>query len=262
MRAIGTLEMSVGTSLAFEGPLGNSLSRTDSLLLNIRTLVRNAQQAYEKDDKEKFSVDQIQRDTESDLSLIAKWLETNRKGKPVTMTVYSPDYSDLSRRFPKAKLWEPTTDIQKKTEKLIDDVVKAIVKKYSKLILSVGSTLPDFKGNGIVLTNHVVDLVDAQGTGRLQLLESYTGLLKGFTLWHTKLTNGNELHYMPFNRLTIQIFGDKSTNFSSSSHAIKELVKKIAIEGHWTSASSLSRVRGTITNWPVAVDKAGLLMMM
>lgn len=262
MRAIGTLEMSVGTSLAFEGSLVTNLGRTDSLLLNLRTLVRNAQQAYEKDDKEKLDADQIQRDTESDLSLIAKWLEVNRKGKPVSMTVYNPSYSDLAKRFPNAKIWGPTTDLQKKTEKLIDDVVKAIVRKYSKLILSVGSTLPDFKGNGIVLTHHVVDLVDAQGAGRLQLLESYTGLLKGFTLWHTKLTGGSELHYIPFNRLTIQIFGDKSTNFGSSSHAIKELVKKIATEGHWTSASSLSRVRGTINNWPVAVDKAGLLMMM
>lgn len=262
MRAVGALEMSVGTSLAFEGDLLNSLHRTDSVLFNLRTLIRNAHEAYEKDDKEAFNVDQVVKDVESDILLIGKWLETNRGTRPIKMTIYLPSYNDLQRRFPKATLATANTDKQKAKEKLIKGVSDKLIGKYPKHILSVSSKLPEFQGNGIVLTHHVVDLIDINGTGRLNLLESYTGVLKPFTAWHTKLTNGSELYYIPFNRLTIQVFGDKSTNFSSSSHGIKEVVKKMAKEGNWTSASTLSRVRGSINEWRIAVDKAGLLLMM
>lgn len=262
MRAIGALEMSVGTSLAFEGDLANRMGQTDSVLFNLRTLIRNAHEAYEKDDKEAFSVDQIVKDVEGDIVLIGKWLESNRGTRPIKMSIYLPSYNDLHKRFPKADLATPRTDKQKAKEKLIKGVSDKLIGKYPKHILSVTSKLPDFQGNGIVLTHHVVDLVDINGTGRLHLLESYTGVLKPFTAWHTKLTNGSELYNIPFNRLTIQVFGDKSTNFSSSSHGIKEVVKKIAKEGNWTSASTLSRVRGSINDWQNPVDRAGLLLMM
>lgn len=262
MRALGSLEMSVGTSLAFEGELINQINRTDSVSINLRTLVRNAHEAYEKDDKEAFDVERVSKDVESDIVLIGKWLEANRKARPITMSIYLPTYRDLNSRFPKATLWTPTTDKQKKKEALIKGVTERLAKKYSKHITLCNSKLPDFQGNGIVLTHHVVDLIDINGTGRLHLLESYTGVLKPFTAWHTKLTNGGDLYNIPFNRLTIQVFGDKSTNFASSSHGIKELVKRIAKDGSWTSASTLSRVRGSINNWPNPIDRAGLLLML
>ena len=112
------------------------------------------------------------------------------------------------------------------------------------------------------MTHHVVDLVTTSSMARLFLLESYTGVVKDFTQWYTKLTGGDKLHYIPFNALTLQVFGDNSVNFKSSSHGIKELVKKIALEAKWTSATSISRVRNTIGNIAQGADKAGLLMMM
>lgn len=271
MRSRGTLGMSVGTSLAFEGEGAASIRSADTIMFNLRTLIRNAHQSYETDDKERFDVYKLSEDVAEDLRIIGGWVEEVRKNKPIQMLVYAPDYSGLKSTFPKADLVnhekdEPgkprSTEKQKAYAKLVNEVLKVLKKEFGKLILETKGTLPDFNGKGIVLTHHVVDLVNAKGIGRLWLLESHTGLLKPFTLWYTKLTGGNELHYIPFNKLTIQVFGDKSTNFKASSHGIRELLKKIAQDHHWTSATTMGRIRGTINGLPQGVDKAGLLLML
>lgn len=262
MRAIGALGMSVGTSLAFEGEAAKNIRSADSVMFNLSTMVRNAHAAYETEDKEKTDVKQLAMDVGSDLRLIGGWLEKARSNKPIQMVVYIADYSGLKSLFPHASIWEPKSEKQLAYAKLLNSVLAALEKEYGKLIVKTKASVPPFVGKGIVLTHHVVDLTSVNGVARLYLLESYTGLLKPFTLWYTKLTGGEELHYLPFNRLTIQVFGDKSTNFKASSHGIKELIKKLAVSHKWTSATTMSRIRGTINNLPDGVDKAGLKLML
>lgn len=262
MRSTGALGMSVGTSLAFEGQGAADIVQADTVLFNLHTLIRNAHQSYEKTDKEAFDANTIAENVSSDLRLIGDWIDKSRNRKPIQMVVYCPDYDELSRDFPKAKLWEAKSDKQKAYVKLDEAVVKKLKDQYGKLINPQRRGMPEYTGRGIVLTHHVVDLTFVKGVGRLFLLESHTGLIKPFTLWYTKLTGGSELHYMPFNRLTIQVFGDRSTNFQTSSLGIRELVKKLAQDHKWTSATTLSRIRSTINGLPQSVDKAGLLLML
>jgi len=264
MRALGALGMSVGTSLALELG-GDAIRSADTLLFNLRTLIRNAQAAYEKDDEGANNVKVLTKDVEEDLIKLGQYLEQLRKGKPIQMVVYYPSYKGLERKFKHADLTDflnKGTEKQKKYARLSKDVADALMSKHGKILVATDVGMPDFKGNGLVMTHHVVDLADVRGYSRLFLLESYTGVLKPFTAWYTKLTGGEELHYMPFNHLTIQVFGDRSTNFKSSSKAIKDLVKKIALDSGWTSATSMSRVRNSIAALDNPVDRAGLLMMM
>jgi len=262
MRTVGTLGMSPGTSLALEGGGGQGVRSADVVLFNLRTLIRNARDAYQSEDREKGDADQLTKDVEADMIALAKWIEEARRGKPLKLVVYYPTYKGLKGKYPHATLWEARTAKQKAWKAVADKVADNLVVKYDKLIEKTNVGMPDFKGKGVVMTNHVVDLAECPGYTRLHLLESYTGVLKPFTQWYTKLTGGDELYYIPFNRLTLQIFGDKSTNFRSSSEKIKSLVKKIAEENHWTSASTVGRVRGSINNLPLGVDRSGLLMMM
>mgnify|MGYP003482623717 CR=1 FL=1 len=262
-RAVGGLGMSVGTSYAIENGGADAMRGADTILFNLRTLIRNAQASYEAADPDYNKVDQLVKDVESDLLLLGKFIEQNRKGKPIQMVVYAPSYRGLKSRFKHADLYVPKENSKKEAYlKVAEKVFDAVLKKYEKLLVKTDVGMPEFKGKGIVLTHHVVDLTEVSGIGRLYLLESHTGNLKSFTMWNTKLTGGDKLHYIPFNRLTIQIFGDNSVNFKSSSHAIKELVKKIAIDAKWTSATSMTRVRGSINDLPQGVDRAGLLMML
>jgi hypothetical protein len=262
-RTVGGLGMSVGTSYAIENGGGDAMRGVDTVMFNLRTLIRNAQQSYESTDPDYNKVSQIVKDVENDLVELGKFIEKNRKGRPISMVVYAPSYKGIKSKFKHADLYVPKPGSKQEAflavgQKVFDELVK----KYEKLLVKTDVGMPSFSGKGIVLTHHVVDLTEVSGIGRLYLLESHTGSVKPFTLWNTKLTGGDNLHYIPFNRLTIQVFGDRSTNFKSSSHGIKELVKKIAVEGKWTSATSMSRVRSTINSLPPGVDRSGLLMML
>lgn len=264
MRTTGTLGMSFGTSNAIEnGEAASQIRMSDVAMFNIYTLIRNAHDAYEtKEEKEKLTADQLVDDVIADLKILGRWMEEARKTKPIQMIVYYPSYFSLKIRFPLADLKEPKGANQERFDKLSKSAAKKLFSQYEKLIQKTDVGMPAFKGKGIVLTHHVVDLVMVDAVARLTLLESYTGKLKPFTQWYTKLTGGEDLYYMPFNKLTIQVFGDRSTDFRSSSAGIKALVKKLALDNGWTSATTMSRVRSNISSLPPGVDKAGLLKML
>lgn len=263
-RSTGSLGISIGTSGALEAGGLLNLRNTDSVLFNLRTLVRNAQESYENEDKEYHSPEVLAKDVEADITFLAKYIETNRNGKPVKMAVYYPTYKGIARKYPKADIKDHSkgTEKQKATEATIVKTCDIVYKKFAKLIVQTDVGMPPFAGNGIVLTHHPVDLCETPGVARLKLLESYTGALKLFPDWNTKLTNGKNLHNIPLNRLTIQVFGDNSTNFKSSIQGIKEVVKRIAENSHWTTASTMSRVRSSIAALPQGMDRAGLMSML
>lgn len=264
MRTVGTLGMSIGTSSGIElGDAGASIRNSDVVLFNIFTLIRNAYDAYEdKEEKAAVKSDQLIKDVIEDLKLISRWMEDARKNKPISMIVYYPTYFSLGFKFPLAEIKKPKTALQIEYDELTKLTAKELYKQFDKLIQKTDVGMPAFKGKGIVLTHHVVDLAVYEYPARLTLLESHTGKLKPYTQWYTKLTGGDELHYMPFNKLTIQVFGDRATNFFSSSMKIKNLVKSIAMENKWTSATTVSRVRNTINSMDNSLDRTGLLKML
>jgi len=264
MRSLGALGMSIGTSLAIEQPEAAAQIRgSDVIIFNLLTLIRNAHDAYEsKEERALLKPEQLMEDVVNDLKMLSRWLEEVRKTKPLQLVVYYPSYLSMKFRFPLADLAKRETENQKKFDKLSDKTAGLIYDKYKKLIERTDVGMPSFKGKGIVLTHRVVDLAVHDHVARLTLMESYTGKLKPYTQWYTKLTGGKELYFLPFNKLTIQIFGDKSTDFASSSKAIKELVKKLAQEFNWTPATTVSRCRININMLPDGIDKAALLKML
>lgn len=262
MRTIGALGMSTGTSLAFESQMyQNAVPSVSSYLINLRTIVRNARSAFE--DAEGEDVNRVTLAVKDDINKLAEFLNNTHKGKAIEFILYNPSYQSLPQKFPRASLWEPTSEKQKEIATLEKQVIKNTCKTFGELIRQTNTTLPKFAGNGIILSHHVVDLVMTNSQTRLFLLESHTGNLKPYTKWYTKLTGESEqLFNLPFNKLTIQIFGDKSVNFKSMSKARKDLVKNIALKGKWTSASTESRVRSTINTYAFSADREGLLMML
>lgn len=264
MRSLGALGMSIGTSLAIEQPEAAAQIRaSDVIIFNLLTLIRNAHDAYEsKEERALLKPEQLMEDVVNDLKMLSRWLEEVRKTKPLQLVVYYPSYFSMKFKFPLADLAKRETENQKKFDKLSSKTADLIYDKYKKLIERTDVGMPSFKGKGIVLTHRVVDLAVHDHVARLTLMESYTGKLKPYTQWYTKLTGGKELYFLPFNKLTIQIFGDKSTDFASSSKAIKELVKKLAHEFNWTPATTVSRCRININMLPDGIDKAALLKML
>jgi len=227
MRTLGAYNLSVGTSLALENEASNELGLTESFLVNLRTLVRNVMAAYES--KDTITFDQVLKDTRSDLGELARWLDQNAAGRTLSFIVYYPTYKSLASSYPKADLVTPKTRKPKAQEAvgLLERVCDALYKQYPKQIQRTDVSLPKFDGRGLIITHHTVDLTFTPSITRLKLLESYTGVAKPYTKWYTKLTGGNKLYFIPFNRLTIQVFGDNVRLWLSLRELILRKMKSI-----------------------------------
>lgn len=261
MRTIGALGISVGTSLAFELSNGE-IRKPDTLLLNLRTIVRNAIDAYEPEDPDGKDATLVARAAKEDLIKLAEYINELKLPKALNFVLFNPSYKSLDKVFPHAKLWEPTTPNQIARAKLFKDVIDILVKELGKTITPTDTKTPDFNGLGMIITHHPVDLVLTKSQSRLILLESYTGAAKPRTLWFTKLTGDVKLFNMPLNKLTIQVFGDKSVNFRSDSTKIKKLVEEIAKKSKWDSGSTEEKVRTSINIHASGFDRTGLLNLM
>lgn len=250
IRTLGTVPISVGTALAVEALQNAPMHRFQTFLINIRTLVRNAREAYEETPKEDILFDAVK----EDMMGIADFITSLKLKTILDLKFYYPSYQALPRMFPMAKLKEmdPTKLLgpkeQNRREQIVLDntVIKRILKEFEKFIAQVDSSVPQFGGDGLIITHHPVDLVTTESYTRLHLLESHTGTIKNFPLFSTKLTGASEMPNMPLNKLTIQVFGDRATNFYAQSSAVKNEVKQLANSVPWSTGSSASFVRSSI----------------
>jgi len=262
MRTLGAFNMSVGTSMALEKDAIDEITQTNSFLVNLRTLVRNVMQSYAPDDI--IDVETVIKDTKSDLTELAKWLAAAVGRRSLVFIVYYPSYKSLRSIYSKADLVTNETRREKarKSQDILEKVCLKLAQEFPQQITKTDTQLPKFGGRGLIITHHVVDLTTTPSTTRLKLLESHTGTAKPYTKWYTKLTGGKDLFYMPFNRLSIQVFGDKAVNFYSSSMGLKKLIEDLAISKQWNSGTSYSKVRSDINGLPAGITKAGLKLLL
>lgn len=260
-RTKGTLPISVGTALAIEALTSVPMHRYGALLINLRTVIRNARQAY---DDYTPTVKELTQATKEDIVGIAEAIVAMKIKTLLELKFYYPSYQALPRLFPMAKLKnvnEKGTDKQKLVAQLEEQVATNILKEFGEAITKVNTRIPDFTQEALIITHHPVDLVMTDSYARLNLLESHTGTIKNYTLFYTKLTGSDKFNNIPFNKLTIQIFGDKSTNFYSQNEGVKNEIKQLADLARWSSASSPSLVARSIRSLGNTPEKQILLKM-
>jgi len=52
-------------------------------------------------------------------------------------------------------------------------------------------------------------------------------------MWYTKLTNGKELSHIPFDRMTLQFFGDNGNLFTGFPIKFRRIMLDIAQKNRW-----------------------------
>ena len=260
IRTFSSLPISVGTGLAIEALVQTPLASYSSFLINIKTLIRNAIEAFDKDYNP--TPTEIFEAVSEDMRGIAETIVGLKLTNHLELKYYYPSYAGLKGMFPLASLKAPKTDIQIKEYNLSEMAGKKIIDKFEKIIIKNNVFLPDFKGDSLIITNHPVDLATSKSYTRLHLLESHTGVLKSFPEFYTKLTGGSKLGNIPLNKITIQIFGDDATDFYAiKSVKVKNAIKILADEANWSSASTPAFVYSTIRSLKKSPDKEILLKM-
>lgn len=263
-RVYSSVPVSVGTGLALESLVQQPLAKYQSLLFNARTLVRNAAAAFELEGEVLPTHEELLSALKEDVFQIVEALIPLTETRQFDIIFYYPAYDRLPFIFPEAKVKLDSspnlTPYQSATSTLFKSVIADFMAAHPNVFVKTKVGLPRFNGKALVLSHHMVDFITTKAYSRLNLIESHTGAVKKFTQLNTKMTGGSKLAEMPFNQLTLQVFGDKAVNFYSLSGLLKNALLVIAKDGNWKPDTTLDYCRHTLNSLPHSHPYKGRLL--
>lgn len=249
-----TLPISIPTALAIERAGGQHPEIEDKeppvlkyrlILMNVKTLIRNLHGSVERSAFAIPKYDDIVDALIEDMSITESYITDVSKGG-TQVRFYLPTYSSIRREYPRAKVKSASTPNQKEYANLEKNIIDTLRKSSAPLDIMGGDMGPEGKHPSTMLVTHYpVDLLKRASFEKLTLLESHTGKLKGPSSWNSKLVSSKELERIPFNRFTLQLFGD-GTHFYSFPHKYKKEIIKLAEEAKWTPTTTRDRMVLTI----------------
>lgn len=251
-RVLGeVLPISIATALAIESLIGKNpdapvvddhLGEIDILKINVRTLVRNLVGAIQKEDKDieitgPVLIDYVCADINVINTILSEYAEDT-----LAVMFYVPTYNAVyTSRYKHGILKVAKTPKQVYNHNLELYVVDHILKHAEDVgitnIESMDSDMIAYPGHCATITHYPVDLLSRYNFTSLSLLESHTGALKGSSEWNTKLTGGKVNVNLPFDRATLQVFGD-GVMFMSSKSKLRNLFLEMADKHKWTPRST------------------------
>lgn len=270
-REKGQVPISIGTSLAIEAGAGVYPDRPESpapfsqvheVWFNVRTIVRNLLACLPTELRNSLLPEDAWPAALEELSIIPAAVTEASHGHCRTV-FYLSDYKGLARKFPGASLREPKTEKQLFQHRLEEGTLKLLLKNnHSAEIQFFDFEITGQHPTALLVTHLPVDLLARYRFERLALLESHTGKIKGPAAWNTKLTGGKDLTNIPFNKFTLQLYGDNGNMFNPQPAALRKQIEFLAHRWQWTNATTLDRVRETIKKVDNDVQRNALLQLL
>lgn len=261
-RVLGYFPLSIATSIAIEKILGYVTDDTgmtsrlasmpvsgyNKLWINVATLYRNIFGAMPKD--QDYSVSSMTyavvlvAEMEQIRGLLAE------HAPEVEVVFYLANHRNLATAYPGAIVRETKAPRQVEyRKKLIQTVGYAltIAEQTSQPIrLFTNDAIIHGSYRVLLLSHMAIDLLSEPKLHTLDLLESHTGAIKPKALWYSKLITAKQMPNIPFNKLTLVVFGDSET-FSPQPHAVKTALLAVADKKYWTAVTSYERVKAHLS---------------
>lgn len=256
-RDMGALPVSIGTSLAIESALGiypevegkdppyrgdnPPVTQVETVWINARTLFRNLLGAFQKEDRERLEPQLVAEALSNEMTVIESALTQGSHGRCATV-FYLCTFMGMNRRFPYANHRNPNTDGQKHTWMLEEASLRELMELNPSVDFRVFDVdFDESNQSALIITHYAVDLLNRYKFRKLSLLESHTGAIKNPLQWHTKLHGGHDLVRMPFDRMTLQVFGD-SVSFRPAPIKVRRHLLELANKYDWTSATTKAMI--------------------
>lgn len=254
-RELGQIPVSIGTSLAFEGYLGIhpnqpkqpiDVKSVKEIWVNLRTLARNLWQAMPTAEVANVNpaaaVDVLMQEVQTIPVALAQY---NARAK---VRYYIVGKDAMKWTFPKAEFKQAKTPKQMAYE--VYERYTAIglyqrMKDEGMDVIEIDRKPPKSDGTVALITHYPSDLLWKEHFNRLLLLESHTGKLKPWQLWFTKLQNITEATPMPFNKFTLQVFGDNVELIPQPRQVIAQL-KQLAEAKRWSPVTTDAKIHHDI----------------
>lgn len=246
-RAVGQFPISVATSLAIESFIGvlpeaptdsPEINKRDLIKISVRTMFRNLFGSLVTEQKGDVEVYSLAETLANEMRTIESLIAEHSDGRCQTEFYYC-SYMDLLNKFQKALVKVPNTPGQKYYANLEAGTCKALMKEVTggSMVAQYVRDFSDSNASAVIVSHYPIDLLQRYRFQSLSLLESHTGAVKPPMMWNTKLQNGRELEILPFDRMTLQMFGD-GVMFSPMPLKIRQRVYKIAVDKGWTPATT------------------------
>ena len=251
-RVLGDNNLSIPTDIVIEEIYIKGKVHAPFLYVNIRTLIRNLLGSVEGELPSGRAVfDELQDEIAQLISLVEVSTQGNTHVK-----FYYQTYSSLHRSLPNCIL----KPIRTGKQQYLADITTSVLVEFSKQYIDGDPTttmaaLPELdihrydcaiKGDKIesafILTHTAICLLSDKSFGKLGLIESHTGKLKYIRDWNTKLDPSRKYPRIPFNVMTLQVFGDRNILIAPMKKIVKDALYEVATNGNWTSVTTKDKV--------------------
>lgn len=253
-REKGQFPIAIATSLALEGAFGihpdkpapdvPPMNECDELWINLRTLFRNLSGSVDPKEEFKIKASEYASVIEEEVKIIRNVVSDKTQGRVKTF-FYACDYKSIEKLLPFAALKGTNTDKQKHYALMENNSIDEFGKRVKDTELDFyhfDTRLRGHNKRSLMLTHYPLDLIYNLDFGEIILLESHTGNVKKKNMWYTKLTNGKELVNIPFNIVTLQLFGDNGGLFIAQPSAIRNEFIRIATKHKWHPLTTRERI--------------------
>lgn len=221
-----------------DGENETPISDYKHLLVHTRTLFRNLLGSLKTKDRDYITAITLAEALSTEMKII-ETLVTEATNNECEITFYQCGYTKIFNEFKNSIPKLPTTPLQRFLHSLEEATLKQLETELINRpeILYIDRTLNNYPGKGLILTHFPVDLLNRYKFSRLNLLESHTGAIKTPVHFSTKLREGSGLDQIPFDRMTLQLFGDNQ-HFRPMDINVRKVIQNLAIQFNWTWATT------------------------
>lgn len=233
-----SLPISVPTAIPLEELTTAGVSYPEyEVWINVRTLIRNLLNTLDTEAKMMLDSQSVGAAVVEEMNTLEPWL--SMIDTPYRVNFYFTTRRSLTSIFPQALFKIPKTPKQRLEHDLTEDALEYIIKARQDVTLF--DVALEGKGKSVLLVSHQpIDLLSRYNFDDLLLLESHTGKVKGPAYWSSKL-QGKGSENLPFNPLTLQIFGDGDT-FVGFPRKMKNEIINLAQARGWTPITTKSKI--------------------
>lgn len=255
-RALGEkVPLSISTAMIFESENADYKKWEPHIHVNVITIIRNLLGSCNQPlDWAKLDPLEIIPELINELIFLQNDVPMYRGDFAVTF--YFPDYSKLPKQFPKGHYRKQLTERQQYEEHLIEAIRAEMLSQQKENKLDVPVQFIDTKLNKdsrltTLITSFPTDLMSQYQFPKLTLLETHTGRIKSRRMWYTKLnpTGDEDMSKIPFNKFTLQVFGD-GKQLLSAPLKLKRAVVMMSVKNRWNSLTTEERIRQSISRLP------------
>jgi hypothetical protein len=248
----GVFDLSIGTSLALEGLMGNHpenpvkpppIDSMNQLWVNVRTIIRNAYSAM-GDNKTYVSATELAFMVLGEMTIITA--QVKEKRPQASVIYFYNDPVSIKSKFGNINLKIAAQPKQIALDGLLNRALMELSKVVDVTLFDINKAPLQVTKDVILLSHYVTDLLVVSKFPNARLLESMTGKVKGAGLWSTKL-GGTGTETLPFCLFTVKLFGDKSGVVNPAPLKLRRAIMEIAQKDRWSVITSEIKLRTSLS---------------